>query len=73
MYRIFRQISPPLFLTFWWSKVWGGGLYDEHKTKTVFFRIQNFGMTLDDVAVDFLFEEVSEPEEMTDVDSDFSP
>ena len=28
---------------------------------------------LDDVAVDFLFEEVSEPEEMTDDDSDFSP
>ena len=28
---------------------------------------------MDDVAVDFLFEEVSEPEEMTDDDSDFSP
>ena len=28
---------------------------------------------LHDVAVDFHFEEVSEPEEMTDDDSDFSP
>ena len=28
---------------------------------------------LNDVAVDFLFEEVSAPEEMTDDDSDFSP
>ena len=28
---------------------------------------------LDDVVVDFLFEEVSEPEEMTDDDSDFNP
>ena len=28
---------------------------------------------LDNVAVDFLFEQVSEPEEMTDDDSDFSP
>ena len=26
----------PPFLNFWWSKVWVGGLYDEHKTKTVF-------------------------------------
>ena len=44
-----------------------------------FFRNQNFGMItihsfddeLDDVAVDFLFEEISEPEEIDD--SDFSP
>ena len=63
---------PPLFLNFWWSKVWGGGLYDEHKTKTVFFRNQKFGMILEDSAVDF-FEEVSEPKEMTDDDSTFSP
>ena len=28
---------------------------------------------MDDVAVDFIFEEVSEPEGMTDDDSDFSP
>ena len=67
-------------MNFWWSKDWGGGLYDEHKTKT-FFQNKNFGMItihpfddeLDDVAVDFHFEEVSEPEEMTDDDSDFSP
>ena len=58
-------------------KSWGGGLYDEHKTKTV-FSDQNCGLhpyddDMDDVAVDFLYEEVSEPEEMTDDDSDFSP
>ena len=34
-YRLFRRMST-FFLKFWWSKVWGGGLYDEHKTKTVF-------------------------------------
>ena len=46
-----------------------------------FFQNQTFGMItihpfddeLDDVAADFLFEGVSEPEEMTDDDSDFSP
>ena len=51
--------NPPLFLNFWWSKVCGRGLKDEHKTKT-FFQNQNFGMStihpfddeLDDVAVD---------------------
>ena len=35
--------------------------------------IHPFDDELDDVAVDFHFEEVSEPEEMTDDDSDFSP
>ena len=36
--------------------------------------IPPFDDELDDAAVDFfLFEEVSEPEEMTDDDSDFSP
>ena len=69
MYLIFWRISPSPFLNFWWSKVWGGGLYDEHKTKTV-FQNQNFGIhpydQLDDVAVDFLFDEVSEPEDITD-------
>ena len=34
-YRIFRRISPP-FLNFWWSKVWGGGLYDEHTVNQQF-------------------------------------
>ena len=60
-----------------WSKIWGRGLYDEHKTKTVFFQNQNFGIhpndELDDVAVDFIFEEFLEPEEMTDDDSGFRP
>ena len=49
--------------------------------RRLFFQNQNFGMItihpfddeLDDVAVDFLVEEVSEPKEMTDDDSDFSP
>ena len=35
--------------------------------------IHPFDDELHTVAVDFLFEEVSEPEEMTDDDSDFSP
>ena len=35
--------------------------------------IHPFDDELDGVAVDFLFEEVPEPEEMTDDDSDFSP
>ena len=75
------------FFNFRWSKVWWGGLSNEHKTKTVFseskfwhdFWISEEGTIhpyydeLDDVAVDFLFEEISEPEEMTDDDFDFSP
>ena len=72
IYRIFRQISPPFF-EFLVVKSLERGLYDEYKTKTVFFRNQNFCMTLDDVAFDFLFEEDSELDEMTDDDSNFSP
>ena len=72
IYRIFRQISPPPF-EFLVVKSLERGLYDEHKTKAVFFRNQNFCMTLDDVAFDFLFEEDSELKEMTDDDSNFSP
>ena len=30
---------PPFFLNFWWSKVWGGGLYDEQK-RNIFFGIK---------------------------------
>ena len=53
----------------------GGGLYGEHKTKTVFSESKFWHDLIENIKspLDFLSEEVSEPEEMTDDDSDFSP
>ena len=72
IFRIIRQISPPPFWIFGGQK-FREGLIRRTQDEDSYFRNQNFCMTLDDVAFDFLFEEVSEPEEMTDDDSNFSP
>ena len=50
----------------------------ENEVNVTFYRLQEvtirpYDDEFDDVAADFLFEEVSEPEEMTDDNSHFSP
>ena len=63
-----------------WEDEESGGIDDEiHIVETVENAISEeatvhpYDDELDNVAVDFLFEKVSEPEEMTDDDSYFSP
>ena len=63
---------PPPFLSFWWSKVWGGA-YTMNIKRRQFFSESKFWHDFRGCCSWFLFEEVSEPEEMTDDDSTFSP
>ena len=56
---IFAVLVPPLYVAV--------------QAPALIVTIHPYDDKLDDVAVDFIFEEVSESEEMTDDDSDFRP